>query len=40
VADKSDYSWFEAIWVVRISDQVKSEAAPSGAGAPGAEAPK
>jgi len=40
VVDKSNDSWFEAIWVVRIPDQVKSEAAPSGPGAPGAEAPK
>ena len=30
VVDKSNDSWFEAIWVVRIPDQVKSEAAPSG----------
>jgi type IV pilus assembly protein PilM len=42
VRDKRDYSWFEAIWVVRIPDPVKGEAAPGspGAGAPGAEAPK
>jgi hypothetical protein len=34
--DKGDYSWFEAVWVVRTSDQVKAAAAPEAgpAGAP------
>jgi hypothetical protein len=36
--DKGSYSWFEAVWVVRIPEKVKAEAAPNAgqAGAPGA----
>jgi type IV pilus assembly protein PilM len=46
VYDKgSKYSWFEAVWVVRLPEQAKAEAAPAAGqaaapGAPAAEAPK
>jgi type IV pilus assembly protein PilM len=46
--DRGSYSWFEAVWVVRIPEKVKAEAAPSAgqagapeaAGAPAAGVPK
>jgi hypothetical protein len=45
--DKGDYSWFEAVWVVRTPEQAKAATpeagqggAPGAAGAPAGGAPK